>query len=100
MNYINEAVDILNNSGWVSDIKDEDDLWYGTDNVDVNIFLTEQVSQEQTANVYKYGIDIYDCSFDDDGYVVTRDHLYTIFLRNENDLKQYKTKGEKNEDNK
>ena len=90
MNYINEAVDILNESGWVSDIKDNDDLWYGTDNIDVNVFLTEEVSQEQTAKVYKYGVDIYDCKLDDKGYIVTKEHLYTIFLRDENDLQQYK----------
>ena len=90
MSYINEAIDILNSSGWVSDIKDEDDLWYGSNSVDVNVFLTKNVSQKQTAKVYKYGVDIYDVEADDKGYIQTNNHLYTIFLRNEHDLKQYK----------
>ena len=89
MKYMNEAISLLHNSGWTSDIENEDDLWYGADNIDVNVFLTKDVSQEQTAKVYKYGVDIYDCGLDDKGYVVTKNHLYTIFLRNKGDLMLY-----------
>ena len=90
MNYIKEAVDILNdNNEWVNEVEEGEDVWYGVDNIDVNVFLTEVFSQEQTAKVYRYGVDIYDCKLNNDGYVETKDHLYTIFLRNENDLQQY-----------
>ena len=73
MNYRKEALKVMKEHKWESEyIEDEDGIWLGTDKIDVNIFLTDKED-------YKYGIDVYDCELDSEGYIVTKEHKYTFY---------------------
>ena len=73
MDYKKEALKVMNEHNWKSEyIEDEDGIWLGTDNIDVNIYLTDKEN-------YKYGVDVFDCELDNEGYIVTKKHILTFY---------------------
>ena len=73
MNYKKEALKVMKEHNWESEyIEDEDGIWLGTDNIDVNIYLTDKKG-------YKYGIDVFDCELDNEGYIVTKNYILTFY---------------------
>tara|TARA_Y100000593_G_C4197190_1_gene279904 strand:+ start:238 stop:459 length:222 start_codon:yes stop_codon:yes gene_type:complete len=72
MDYKKEAIKVMNENNWKSEYIDEDGIWLGTDKIDVNIFLTDKDN-------YKYGIDVYDCKLNNNGYIETKNHLLTFY---------------------
>ena len=73
VDYKKKALKVMDDHKWKSsDIEDEDGVWFGTDNIDINIFLTDEEG-------YKYGIDVFDCELDNEGYIVTKKYVLTFY---------------------
>ena len=84
MKWIEEAINILNMpqyKNWASETDEHEDVWYGVDEWDVNVFHT---GSDYGETPYKYGIDVYTCEMNDDGHIETKDHVGTMYVTAEN----------------